>query len=254
MTTQEYRAHPALNFSAAKHLLDSPAHFQAYLEEPKEVSTAMNVGTIAHALILEGRNLLDQYAIRPSGMSFVSKEGRAWKDAQTLPIISVEDAVAVARMADAISSNADASHILKQCQHREMPIFATVMGVECKALLDCCGTDGKDWVIADLKTCQDSSQRGFSATVAKFHYDLQAAWYSSILATIHGLESPPYWIWLAVEKLPPFANVVWTAENWIESGQNKMEIVLQRYKECTASGKWPLPITGIHKLEKPSWA
>lgn len=254
MTTEEYRAHPALNFSLAKSLLKSPAHFQAAKREVREPTSAMHIGTIAHALILEGLDITSHYAVRPAGMSFVTKEGKAWKAEQNKPIIGFDEAVDIHDMATAVGANANAAHLLKQCQHRETPIFASVMGVECKALLDCHGTDGQEWVICDLKTTQDASPRGFAKSVSDMHYDLQAAWYSTILAKSEQIENPPYWTWIAVEKKAPFVNVVYTAEQWVESGMRKLETVLEKYKECTESGHWPLPYQGIHQLEKPSWA
>jgi hypothetical protein len=254
MTTAEYRAHPALNFSLAKHLLKSPAHFKAAQDEEREETDAMRVGTLAHAMILEGKDLRDLYAIKPAGMSFATKDGKAWRDEQTLPILREEDANSIPRMAQAIVSNQDAAAVLRGCQHREMPIFGTVMGVECKALLDVAGCVDGAWVIADLKTCQDSSARSFGWTVEDMHYDLQAAWYSTILATIHDLETPPFWVWLAIEKAAPFVNRVFTAEHWMDSGMEKLERVLTLYKECMASGVWPMPYGGMTALERPSWA
>ena len=44
-----YRAHPALNQSAAKHLLVSPAHYQAYVNAPQEDTKALRFGKIGRA-------------------------------------------------------------------------------------------------------------------------------------------------------------------------------------------------------------
>lgn len=254
MTTQEYRTHPALNFSLAKHLLKSPAHFKAAQDEEREETDAMRIGTLAHAMILEGKDLRDMYAIKPAGMSFATKEGKAWRDAQTKEILKEEDANMLPKAAKAITDNPHASHIMKKCQHRETPIIGTIMGVPCKALLDCHGTDGVEWVIDDLKTTQDASPKGFAKAVVNFDLDLQMVWYQTLLANIEGLETPPFWIWTAIEKTPPYVNAVYTGEEWIESGTRKLEIVIDRYKKCTESGKWPMPYRGINKLERPKWA
>ena len=254
MTTEEYRKAPGLNFSLAKHLLKSPAHFKAAQDEEKEETDAMRIGTLAHAMILEGKDLRDLYAIKPAGMSFATKEGKAWRDAQTLPILKEEDANMIPQAAQKITENPHAAHILKQCQHRETPIFGTIMGVQCKALLDCHGTDGVAWVINDLKTSTDASQKGFAKSVINFDLDLQAAFYCTLLANIEGLETPPFFVWTAVEKAAPFANAVYTAEQWMESGMRKLERVMDLYKECVSSGEWPMPYRGINQLERPAWA
>jgi hypothetical protein len=254
MTVEEYRAHPALNFSLAKQLLKLPAHYQAALHEKRKAPTsAMQIGTFAHAMILEGKTLGDLCAIKPEGMSFVTKDGKAWKAEQTLPIITEEEETDLNLMAHAVQDNVYARSLLTQCQHRETPIFATLHGVECKALLDCHGSneDG-EWVISDLKTCQDASPREFRRNIMNYHYDLQAAWYCSVLGKAKNLESSPFWTWIAVEKSAPYANAVYTAENWMESGMAKLETVLTEYKKCQASGKWPASYYGLIALEGPT--
>jgi hypothetical protein len=253
MTTEEYRAHPALNFSLAKALLDSPAHFMAARHNPPEETDAMRFGTLAHAMVLEGKDLTSMYVIKPEGMSFATKEGKAWRAEQTLPIIPSEEAARVHRMAQAVSANPHASALLKSCQHRETPIIGRIAGVECKALLDCHGTDGEQWVICDFKTCMDASPRSFAKDVHNRHYDLQMAWYSALLAHAEGFSDPPYWVWLAAEKNPPFVNVVYTSELWEQSGQDKLMRVLDLYKECTESGQWPMPYRGIQSLPREPW-
>lgn len=62
---QEYRAFPALNQSAAKKLLVSPAHYQAYMNTPHEETKALRFGTFVHAAILEPHTLNDLYATAP---------------------------------------------------------------------------------------------------------------------------------------------------------------------------------------------
>lgn len=252
MTAAEYRAHPALNFSLAKHLLKSGAHFKAAQDEEREETDAMRVGTLAHAMILEGKDLRDLYAIKPAGMSFATNEGKAWRAAQTLPILREGDANSIPRMAQAIVCNDYAAAVLRGCTLRETPVFATVLEVECKALLDVAGIKvGGQWLIADLKTCQDSTPRAFAKTVENMHYDLQAAWYCDVLWAAKGLSESPDWNWIAIEKTAPFVNHVYSAEHWMDSGRDKLDRVLAAYKECMASGVWPMPYGGITALERP---
>ena len=44
-TRQEYDALKALNYSGAKELLKSPAHYQAWLNEPRKETPALAIGT-----------------------------------------------------------------------------------------------------------------------------------------------------------------------------------------------------------------
>lgn len=256
MTTDEYRAHPALNFSRAKFLLTSAAHFRSASDEDQEETDAMRFGTLAHGMILEGKNPLHQFAIKPAGMSFATKEGKAWRDAQTLPIITEEEANGLPRMAQAVADNPDAAAILRGCRYRETPIFFSLHGIECKALIDAHGHDGAgQWAVCDFKTAVDASPRGFSKALLDRHYDMQAAWYCDGLAQTHGLESPPWWVWIVAEKKPPFVTAVYTPElEVLESGRAKIRRALELYAECVASGEWPMPFRGVNTIQLPAWA
>ncbi len=256
MTREEYRAHPALNFSLAKHLLTSPAHFKAAQDEEQEETEAMRIGTLAHSMVLEGKDLRDLYAIKPSGMSFATKEGKAWRDAQTLPILKEEEAEGLPRMAESIAANEDAAALLRGCAQVERPILFNLHGVECKALIDLCGAnEARMWALGDFKTATDASPRQFPKAVADRHYDMQMAWYCDGLAIVEGLEMPPWCFWIAVEKKAPWLNVVYQAgAEVMESGRRKVERALTIYKECMERGEWPLPYRGIQPLYLPAWA
>lgn len=256
MTTQEYRKAEGVNFSSLKYLLKSPAHYQAELNAKREETAAMLIGTLTHSVSLEGHEIDSIATVKPEGMNLATKDGKEWKAKALehgLPIISTEDAIHIVNMAQSIRQNPHAAHVLSKCQERETPMFTTLHGVPCKALIDAHGTDGVEWCIVDLKTTDDASPDAFSRKVASLHYDLQAAFYSAVLGRVHQTEARPYWLWLAVEKTPPYACAVYDSTEWNDSGDDKMERVLRDWKQCTDSGKWPMPYQGINKLPKPSW-
>ena len=55
ITDKEYFSAKGVSSSGLKQFAKSPAHYQSYLDEPSKSSTAFNVGTLTHALVLEGR-------------------------------------------------------------------------------------------------------------------------------------------------------------------------------------------------------
>ncbi len=255
MTTKEYRTADAVNFSTLKHILTSPAHYRAALEEKREETRAMLLGTLTHAVALEGRKLGDITAIKPEGLNLATKEGKEWKaTVGSLPIISEQEEADINLMALSVQSNIHAAAMLRACQQRETPLFAIMRGVGCKALLDAHGTDGVDWVIADLKTTDDASPEAFARKVANLNYDMQAAFYCQVLAASQQIETEPTFFWIAVEKTAPYTAVVYRSDEWMESGNRKVETALERLKECRASGKWPQPWQGLQTLPKPKWA
>ena len=244
----DYRKHPALNFSLAKALLDSPAHFQAAKSSTREVSRDMIMGTMVHAVALEDKCIPAICAVKPEGMSFVTKEGKSWRDAQTLEIITVDEYEKICGMAESIRNNDTARTMLANSPHREVPITGNMFGVECKGLLDAYGQRGSEGAILDLKTCQHATPRRFAYHVADFHYDLQLAWYSTLAAMNYGLESPPFFAWIAVEKTPPYTCVVYDGSEHYEQGMEKLGRVLELYKKCVKDGEWPQPYQGLQSL------
>jgi hypothetical protein len=254
MTTAEYRQHPACNFSSLKALLTSPAHYQAALAHKAEETEAMRLGTLVHGITLEGKEPHEMYAFKPDGLNLATKDGKEWRAAQTLEIMGNDKLAAALAMRESVMANVHAAHILSISPERETPLFSTIQGAPCKCLIDAHGTDGVEWWIADLKTTDDASPDAFARKVANFHYDLQAELYSEILSRHHQIETRPYWLWIAVEKTPPYTCAVYNANEWRESGEAKLDRVLQSWKECTASGEWPQPWQGINQLPKPKWA
>jgi hypothetical protein len=254
MTTAEYRAADAVNFSTLKHILTSPAHYRAELEAERKETPALLLGTLVHAVILERTPLADICAIKPPEMSLATKEGKAWKAEQAgKPIISDADADHIVGMARSVAANPHAVAMLQGCPQREQPMFASVRGVESKALIDAFGTDGEEWVICDLKTTDDASPDAFARKVEGYHYDMQAAFYSEILSLNYQIECQPHFYWLTVEKAPPYTCAVHSAVDWMEAGHEKVRRALSRLKECRATNQWPQPWGGINILKRPAW-
>jgi hypothetical protein len=255
MTTAEYRAADAVNFSSLKHILRSPAHYRAALEEDRKETPAMILGTLTHAVCLEGQKLSALTAIKPPGMNLATKEGKAWKESSAgRTIISDEDAQDIVGMMEQVQGNPHAAAMLKACQRRETPVFGDIRGVASKCLLDAHGTDGVDWVICDLKTTDDASPEGFARKVESLHYDMQAAMYCYLLGLTEQAESRPHWYWIVVEKKPPYTCAVYSSNEWLTSGERKLEKALERLKECRESGEWPHPWQGINELPRWRWA
>ena len=70
--------------------------------EESEDELKYAVAKLSHAMILEGKDLRSNFAIKPAGLNLATREGQEWKKAQTLPILKEEDANRVPRMAEAV--------------------------------------------------------------------------------------------------------------------------------------------------------
>lgn len=244
MTREEYTKLPGANFSTLKALLLSGDHYQAAIaekeEENDEEKLRFAVGNLTHAMVLEGKNLLDLYAIKPTGLSFATRDGKVWKAEQTKPILESESALKIPRMAEAIAKHPLARSILKMCPNREMPLQAEVEGVLLKGLLDAHGRDrAGTFCIPDYKTTKSAIPSVFKRKVLfQFHYDLQTEIYKALARECDQGDCEP--LWIVQETDAPYAVMVYRpSAELIASGKDKFNTVLTRYREYTKSGIWP---------------
>ena len=79
----DYRKAPGVSNSMLKVLRErwSPEYTQMRLRTPKETTEAFAFGKAIHASLLTP-DIKPTWVIAPEGMSFRTKEGKAWKDAQ----------------------------------------------------------------------------------------------------------------------------------------------------------------------------
>jgi hypothetical protein len=251
MNRSEYDKIQALNFSSLKYILESPAKYQVMLGEVEQDESKYAVGTLAHAMVLENKDLRGKFAIKPKGMSFASTEGKEWKKAQTLPILKEEDSNAVERMAEAIAMDPDAANMLKACIAREYVIECEIDGIPFKSLLDAVGhdTSGRAGFI-DIKTTTDAGPFGFSKKVQKLHYDMQAEIYARAIQATEKTNTRPWCAWIVVEDKPPFeVATYYPDETIIKAGRLKLATAIARYKSCLAAGIWPKAHGGLTMLK-----
>lgn len=234
---KEYRAFPALNQSAAKHLLTSPAHYQAYINTPQEDTKALRFGTFVHSAILEPHTLNDLYATAPD-CDKRTKEGKAmWSEFATAnagkTILDAEESA----MGHLVASSArftlkrlgvefDATEVMYHVDYNGVPLKAAIDGVAGDYL----------W---DIKTTDDASAAGMLKAIRNYRYNLQAYWYRLVYELATG-KRPLGFRFLFVEKEPPFACAI------CEVGPELMswaiadfEKALTTYKACVESGVWP---------------
>lgn len=268
LTREQYDATDAEHFSTLKHILKSPAHYQAAIqdkqekreldpesEEGKEERTRYIVGTLVHAMTLEGKDLRSLFAIKPKGMSFAKTEGKIWKAEQTLPIITQDEADGAPRIAEAITKDPEAREILEQCPLREHAIVTELNGIRCKALLDGYGSDKQRMpLIPDIKTCRDVSERAFADAIQNRDYDFQCEFYSRIVRANYKLEAVPNFVWITVENKRPYSVQCYypDTDTW-KSGRQKVDQAFERLMTCRASGKWPNGCGGLKSIGVPGW-
>jgi exodeoxyribonuclease VIII len=247
-----YRAAPGVNISSLKAMSNSPLHFWQKAYGPKEESTPAQVfGSIFHRAILEpGRNA--GFKVKPDDINLRTKEGQAWRGAQTEPIITMDDALQISSAIVAIKKHALANAILTSKEARkEVSIFKIhePTGLLAKGRLDILTTDSDgSTVCLDLKTTQDASPTGFPREMARYNYHQQSAWYLDLCGGA-------FFTFIAIEKTAPYGIGLYNLDHEsIEIGRQKNEENMARLKQCLDANKWPGYPEEITTISLPAWA
>ena len=236
-TRQEYDAVKALNFSGAKELLKSPAHYQAWLNEPKKETPALAIGTAVHAEILQPQIAPEIYAVAPD-VDRRTKDGKAqWEtfvsQNQGKAIITSDQQVTVCNVAasalKALTTNGitfDATELMMS--YESMIPF--------KFAIDAVGSDG---YLYDIKTTEDATPRGFKSSAINYKYYLQAFFYYQLYWWATKVK-PAGFRFVVVEKNPPYAVAIYelgpTLMMW---GSEDFDKAVKLYEQCTATNEWP---------------
>jgi hypothetical protein len=249
----------------------SPAHYWSrYVDparEPEPPTDAMQLGTALHTAVLEPE-LWDEQIILPPvdapRRPSITQRNAAKPSAATLEaiefwdafdaaaaskiVLSREDAERVQLMAHAVRQHPAAAFLLGQGGVREQSYLWTdpATGLECKCRPDWHSADRR--IIADVKTTEDASPRGFAKSVANFRYHVQAAFYGDAL----GAEQ---FLFIAVEKRRPYLAAVYAASSaMVEQGRAEAAANMRLIAECRSADQWPGYSDTIELIDLPRWA
>jgi hypothetical protein len=253
MDEKEYRMAPAIAASDIKHILPprTPAHYASHMagEVKKETTKAMLLGTLTHLAVLEPDKLDAAFVVRRAGTDYRTKEGRAWRDSQTAPVIDQEEADALYGMRDAVAAHAGAQEVLSETR-REVALFAEHRtGLWLKGRIDILGAD----FIGDVKTTDNADAASFAKTCVNLNYAAQAGHYTQ-LARLNGREVK-HFTFIAVERTAPFAIAVYRLdERALAWGLKQVNDALNLIAECEDRGEWPGYGDAVMTLDLPVWA
>lgn len=200
---ETYHASGAIGSTALRLFMESPRKFEHYLENGTNKSTAYDIGSALHCLVLEPDNFDDRFISEPP-VNKRTKTGReeleAFKSKHEGKIfLSPDEITLVIAMAESIGTNYRCCDLLSETD-REL---SARVGLSNDLIVQCRPDAIKDRHIIDLKTCQSVNR--FRYDISSHGYHLQAAFYYFILSSLY----PERWgcsdfYFLAVEKSPPF--------------------------------------------------
>lgn len=156
-------------------------------------------------------------------------------------------------MRDSVMAHPAASALLTRVPGRaEQSIYwiDAITGTLCRCRPDWWRDDN---LPIDLKTTEDASPEGFARSIAKFRYDVQAAFYLDGIAAATG-QRPKNFVFIAVEKKPPYAVGVYVLDaETLEIGRGLYREDLAAYTECAKSDLWPGYGDKIQTINLPAW-
>ena len=161
-----------LSFSSLKEFAISPNHFIHYKQRQRVATSSMMRGSALHCLVLEPNEFEQRYMIAPN----FRRGTKAWDEcvvaAGEREIIKDSEFEGIERMASAIMENKHAREIITNATAFEQHVEFEFNGIPFHGFIDIVGN-----VVADLKSTQDVSTRGFQKLVFNYKYHWQAALY-----------------------------------------------------------------------------
>ena len=253
---------PSLNASIAHTLLtQTPAHARMAHprlspQQDREESSRLDLGTIAHGLLLEGD---DSRVVVIEADDWRTKAAKDERDAARLegklPIL-VKDFDIVSNMVETAQTTIGQSEVATEFS-AAIP-EQTLIWQEADIWLRCRPDKATpDWrVVFDYKTCAGTAHPAVWAktSMVRYGYDLQAAINLRGVKAL-GLAKKTTFVFLVQEMEPPYAlSIVSLAPSWITLADDKLRVAMSLWKGCTRKNEWPGYPSRVAYVDAPAYA
>ena len=254
LPNDEYHSMEGISKSSLDLIHKSPAHYKYFLENPREQTEAMAIGSAVHTAVLEPDLFDKEYVVAPKidrrtkkgkeeYAEFVEENG----DKKTLDKPTYEMIMGISDKVNSIplfQSIMDGAKTEVSAFYRDGDILR-------KSRADIYREDG---ILADLKTCQDASYAAVQRSIHSWRYYVQSPFYldNFTLATNRKYDQ---FIFIFVEKTPPFGVAFYAADKtMIQRGQVEYKADLDTYRKCLETNEWPDYPQEIMSVSLPPWA
>ncbi len=247
----EYHAADGISKSGLDLIHRSPAHYKAARHEE---TPALRFGSAFHCAVLEHDRFNETYTIiEGDRRTKVVKDSIKEAEAAGKIILAADDFNAIMGMTESVLKNPICAALLRDSL-KEHSVFGELDGVRVKCRPD--GWNTEKGVLFDLKSTEDASPEGFARTVAKYRYHVQDAFYRHVIASATNCDADDLsFIFVAVEKKPPFAVALYTLDElaklqgWVSARED-----LRTFREASERDNWPGYSPKIETLSLPRWA
>ena len=235
-----YHEVPGISSSKIRRFGQSQLHA---FEEENETTPAMKFGTAAHSLIVEGEEAFVNNVVCLTGSPYTNanKELKKEYEGRGLTVITAKEKDTLYSMKEALIPEGIKHLSADEGEYPSMfnsPFERAIFWWEQDLLLKVKSDvlrypvnmphKSNSIILVDYKTTADCSVKGFTSSIRKYQYDLQAAWYK------RGFEKAGFnvvdFIFVAQEKKKPFASKIFRMSHTdMDSGWQRMESLLTEY-------------------------
>ncbi len=235
----DYLALPGWGSSTLKAMRKGPPARVLWQQAHAETTDAMRLGSAVHAWMLSSQGAFDGlYAHKPDGMSFATKEGKAWREEQSGKVILTHgEWTTIAAIAEALSAKALVEKCLLERDGAEVTLQWTDLatGEACKGR--------PDWMtgryIYDLKVSRHAAGQALAYRAYMEGWMHQLAHYRSG-ATHCGLDQIDGGRLVVVTPTAPhFVYTLEVKRDSLDLLQMENEATLAQLGQCRDSGIWP---------------
>lgn len=229
-------------------------------EFPREESTAFDIGTVFHDMVLGAYDGGCKYCVIPDDVLAAdgSKRGKKWeqwRDEHAGNVLLKEADFLVCRlMVDALQKNKTARWLLEQRHRAEHAILFIDEATEIplRSKLDHLADDLS--FIVDLKSTISSNPKSFSDAACRFGYHRQAAFYQDAVLALYGQNVP--FVFIVQEKTPPYScRVIELDKGFVDRGRTAKNNALRDMQKCILDNLWDVPGGDrIITVAEPRWA
>ena len=233
-----YNALKALNYSGAKELLKSPAHYHYSLTAERKETTALRVGSLTHAMILEPHVVSKKFIISPA-FDRRTKDGKTayeefLKESIGRTVVTEDEwdlSLSVSQSMAGIVSKLKVNFVAT-----ELMFVTEICGVTFKCAIDAIGDDG---YIYDLKTAEDASPNGFLRAARNYHYNLQAYIYRMAYEMAFGERMQGFRFIVAEKEEPNLGACYQLGPEIMTSASFDFDKIVETYNKCSLLDEWP---------------
>jgi exodeoxyribonuclease VIII len=222
--------------SDCKSFLISPKSYKYFRDNPvTEEKTHYKIGSALHEVVLEPKLFKTNYMVFPKidKRTTKGKEIHAMytKKAEGKTIINQDEMDMITMAGQNALENRTLIELMKDSA-REVSCYTTdpETGLKIRVRPDILPKTMS--TIVDLKTCQDSSKKGFKRDVYKFGYSITDAFYSDFLRREN-------YVFIAIEKKPPYQVSLFSLDDeYKEYGRNQYRMALDLIKWSQDNDYW----------------